>query len=105
MPSFEADWLEITRSALIIPKGYSWDGCSPKIKFYGNFIGTPDFGDKTHDASLVHDALYQYAGKHGLTRRRCDDIFLHLMEKNNFKLAKVYYYAVRTFGWLFWKRK
>jgi len=27
---------------VIIKKGYSWDGCTPKIKVFGKIIGTPD---------------------------------------------------------------
>lgn len=102
---FKAEWLEITDSTIDIPKGYSWDGCSPKLKIAGKVIGSPDFGNKTYHASLVHDALYQYAGKHGFSREFCDSIFLILMQEQNFKYARFYYKMVRIFGGFFWKSK
>lgn len=97
-------WLKIVDSKVIIPSGYSWDGCSPKIKIKNSVVGTPDFGSKTKYASLVHDALYQYAGMHSFTRKACDGAFYTLMKRHNFILAPLYYMAVRTFGFYFWNK-
>lgn len=100
---FNSEFLTITDNAIIISSFYSWDGCSPKWKFGNSIIGTPDFGDYTHLASLVHDALYQYSGQHHLTRDECDLIFFKLMQYTQFKYAKLYYRAVRLLGGFFWK--
>jgi hypothetical protein len=88
--------------------GYAWDGCTPKTCFLDLVVGTPDgvvyLGTgrpKTYYASLVHDALYQFlpAGL-PLTRAQADRCFLLLMTESEFAPRRVYYWAVRAFGWL-----
>lgn len=104
--SYGGRWLTIGDNIIIIPANYSWDGCSPKFRIFGKIIGSPDFGSKTKNASLVHDALYQYAGLHSITKEECDFIFFSLMKRERFKLAKFYYWAVKYFGsiaWNHWK--
>ncbi|MDX2195561.1 MAG: DUF1353 domain-containing protein [Cytophagales bacterium] len=90
---------------------YAWDGCSPKFIVNDLIIGTPDgrvdgnTGKSiTHDASLIHDVLYQYHKELDkiVKRSQADRIFLEILEKNNFKLAKPYYWAVSAFGWSYW---
>ena len=89
---------------------YSWDGCSPKFFFLDIYIGTPDGvkhkdtqKPKTYYASLFHDALYQFYRKNGPYKiKDADIIFLKLMRKYDFRLATIYYHAVRIFGEL-WK--
>ena len=58
--NIQKPWMRIEGTKLIIPAGYSWDGCSPKFKIGNKIFGTPDFEEKTKYASLVHDVLYQY---------------------------------------------
>lgn len=101
---FLGTWLKVVGKDVIIPPNYSWDGCSPKIKIKNTVIGTPDFGSRTKYASLVHDALYQYAGLHPFTKKACDGAFYTLMKRNNFILAPLYYAAVRIFGSYFWNK-
>jgi hypothetical protein len=105
---FESEWLKIDPVAgtIAIQKGYAWDGCSPKLfSVLGLFwAGTPDGimcedgFTKTGKASLVHDALYQYLGSHGMSRAACDKVFFHQMKDDGFALRHVYYVAVRALG-------
>jgi hypothetical protein len=92
-------WLEVEGDKINIKSGYSWDGCSPKVKLpFLNWIGTPDFKESM-EGSLVHDALYQFHKELPITKDQADRKFLSLMNKNNFKFAEVYYLAVVWFGW------
>lgn len=97
------EWLSLQGHALSIRKGYEWDGSSPKLTRIGPvWLGTPDFKE-TLVASLVHDALYQFINVpcFPLNRKQCDEIFLHTMVNSGFKLACVYYRAVRMLGGIF----
>lgn len=108
---FKSEWLKIDtqRKVIIVKKGYSWDGCTPKLfSILGLFwVGTPDgvpLGDGfriTGKASLMHDALYQYLGEHTMSRKQCDEVFKYQLGIDGFKLKWPYYAAVRTFGGLF----
>lgn len=107
---FTGKWLHIDwKGSMTVPHGYSWDGCSPKIKIFGKIFGTPDgkigrLGlPKTYLASLLHDALYQYKKEICVTRKQADLAFLEELEIANFKYAKLYYRAVRIFGGLYGK--
>lgn len=111
---FNSEWLQIDEVGTIeIRKGYGWDGCTFKKSVLDVFIvGTPDgiidietLKPKTYYASLVHDALYQYYGYHGIRRRDIDRLFLTMMRKKKFKPALLYYLAVRVFGGLFFCRR
>ena len=102
---------------------YAWDGNSPKIWMGFLFlIGTPDWWDIqetyltldeqgnviekeahfpiTSLPSLVHDVLYQYLGRHDISKKEIDQLYkLMLMHKSrNFLLASLYYRAVSLFG-------
>lgn len=106
-PLFKNGLLEITRdatdSALVILRiaaGYTFDGCS----VVPDFIGTVD-------ASLPHDALYQFADDiaeaWGCSARKvmafADLRFKDVMVYNNVPacLYQAYYLGVRLFGWPF----
>ncbi|WNC72488.1 hypothetical protein RGQ13_00515 [Thalassotalea psychrophila] len=105
---FDSKWLKISKDGLVIVKasndGYSWDGCTPKWSFFNLFVfGVPDGHydhrtDKkfTQDASLVHDALYQYLDTIPVTKKQVDDLFLVML--GDFKLRYIYYVFVRVFG-------
>jgi hypothetical protein len=98
---------------LTVMKGYTWNGCSPKICILDILIGTPDGAvyaptgkPKTYYASMVHDALYQFLdAKAPITREQADQCFLELMKKSEFILHGIYWLAVRLFGHLFWHGK
>lgn len=97
-------FLKIKDGWLIIPKGYSWDGCTPKFRVGKFIIGTPDGSigwdgkPRCFAASMVHDALYQYKSTSPLTRKEADLLFYNLLVSRKFKMAKTYYRAVRIFG-------
>jgi hypothetical protein len=96
-----------------VTKGYSWNGCSPKVCFFDINIGTPDGvvhkqtgRPKTYYASLVHDALYQFRKVDApYSRRQADACFLRLMKESDFLLRYIYWAAVRVFGWIVWLGK
>lgn len=91
---------------ITVTRGYAWNGCSPKFRLLDLLVGTPEgvvnarTGQrKTYYASLVHDALYQFLGDGlPLSRAQCDRAFLLLMRESGFRLAGIYWLAVRAFG-------
>jgi len=112
--TFRSDWFTIAGDGrMTIRKGYAWDGNSVKLDVFDLFIiGTPDgiidvrtMKPKTWFASLVHDALYQYYGYHGLLRSEMDMIYLLLARKANFFPAPLYYAVIRMLGWAFYVGK
>ncbi|MDX8400545.1 MAG: hypothetical protein R8K20_09915 [Gallionellaceae bacterium] len=106
--SFEAEWLSISKSGLIIVKanktGYAWDGCSPKFDILNLVVvGVPDghFDYRTgkaytYRASMVHDALYQYLDSIPVSKADVDLLFLIML--GDFKPRHIYYYFVKHCG-------
>lgn len=103
-------WLEIKEDGTItVKEGYAWDGCSPKFNILDLFwVGTPDGAiDEnkpiTYYASLVHDALGQFAKeepeKMPFNRKERDLIFKEMLEE--FTFQGLYYMTVRIFGSLY----
>jgi hypothetical protein len=96
---------------ITVTGGYSWNGCSPKFCLFDLLIGTPDGvvhvdtgRPKTYFASMIHDALYQFLRVNSpVSRGMADRCFLHLMAESEFSLRYLYWFAVRAFGWLFWR--
>ncbi len=92
---------------MVVLKDYAWDGCTPKFCLFDILLGTPDGAVDTHSgrpktwhASLVHDALCQFAPAGvPLSRAQSDRCFLLLMHERRFALRYIYYAAVRLFGW------
>lgn len=108
--AFSARWLKIARDGTIkVPRGYAWDGCTPKFALLDVLIlGVPDgivslrtAKPKTYYASLVHDALYQYFAWHHVPRRETDRLFLEMMRLEDFSLAGIYYVVTRALGGFF----
>lgn len=116
---FENDWMKLVNDGTITIKGsnfngYAWDGCSPKWKFMDVAIGTPEgvlnaqsMISKTYYPSLVHDIFYQFSFhiKDKVKRKDVDLHFYDMLLANNFRLSKVYYGAVRSFGGFSWGKK
>jgi len=93
-------WLTLGVSGdLTVSSGYAWDGCSPAAKMFGQWLGTPT-PPSVRAACLVHDALYQFLDQNYWTRAEADAAFLALMQQAGFRLAPIYYGAVRIFGGL-----
>jgi hypothetical protein len=98
-------WATIEEGILYISQGYAWNGCSPKRKVLGVWLGTPDTASNVH-ASLGHDVLFQFsATKHfKLTFEQVNGLFRSLMRKDRFPLSEMYYQAVMGFGLDFWQK-
>jgi hypothetical protein len=82
-----------------VPAGFISDLDSvPRIPvFYTVFKG------RTTDEAIIHDYLYSI----GFDRRSADEIFLQLMERGGVRrrYRLPIYFAVRSFGWVRYKRK
>ena len=105
----DEEWLSIDLTGRIVVKGshgngFAWDGCTPKFNFFDLYLfGTPDGRHNvntglpvTAHASLLHDVLYQYREKCGISRYAADQLFLRYL--GDFRLAGLYYRMVRLFG-------
>lgn len=89
--------VSVLNTTIKIKKGFVSDLASiPRIMW---FI-LPPFGRYT-EASVVHDYLYFNAE---LPRKKCDEIFFILMLRNNvdYYTAKILFYTVRLFGWMYY---
>jgi len=88
----EKVWIEV-------PEGFETDFASiPKI-----FIPFLAWKDKFNKASVVHDWLYHTKQ---FDRKTSDKIFLELQLALGISKYKAYlfYYTVRMFGWLYWRK-
>jgi len=104
-----------------IHPGYSFDGCTPKFRIFGKWVGTWDghevwffngelyLGDpvdridgfkklpQLYYASGGHDCLTQFKPL-GITRKQADAQFYVDMVKVKWKYREVYYRAVRAWS-------
>ena len=80
-------WIMVCNGFVTIKSGYSWDGCTFAIDT-----------KKTYIASCVHDAMYQFK----IDRHKADLVFFDLLKSSGFEFAKLYFFAVRCLGWLFY---
>jgi len=117
--SFENEWMKLEKDGVVTIKGthykgYSWDGCSPKFKIGDIYVGTWEAVlctgtgfSKTYYASLVHDVFYQFSKKVSsfVKRKEVDKEFYAILKRDGFRFAKLYYTAVRLFGWIFWNKR
>lgn len=100
---FNSKWFTIEKNGrMTVKKGYSFDGCSPSFKLFkirGKqfYVGTPDF-KKTYYTALIHDAIYQFKLKCRLSQYDADKLFKEAMEIEKFRLKRIYYWFVKTFG-------
>ncbi|MBF0216568.1 MAG: hypothetical protein HQL30_06190 [Candidatus Omnitrophica bacterium] len=115
---FENEWFNLKKDGHVTVKGsngrgYAWDGASPKIKVLDVYFGTPEavlnFGNgqsKTYYASLIHDVFYQFSKdlKGLVARKEADEQLYAVLKRDDFRLAKLYYLAVRALGWIYWKK-
>ena len=117
--NFENEWFKLGEDGTVVVKGtnkngYAWDGCSPKGKIKDIYFGTPEAVlnfrtgvSKTFYASLVHDVFYQFSKdvKSFVKRKQVDTEFYIILKEDEFRFARLYYYAVRFFGWVFWGKR
>ena len=107
---YRNDWIHLHPDrTLVVSAHYAWNGCSPKFRYKDMVFGTPEGVlnpesgySKTYLPSLCHDALYQFSKELPFTRKEVDQEFLRLLQKEEFRAAKLYYWAVRVFGYPFW---
>lgn len=93
-------FIDYWNRAHIIPVGFTTDLASvPRILW----SIVPPFGFHLR-ASIVHDWLYS---NKATSRRVADAIFLDLMKHYGVKFWRrwVMYLAVRSFGWIVWRKK
>ena len=104
-------WISIANSVLTVKAGYAWDGASPSGLFWDTWDGPMCEEEElplTYWATLLHDAIYQYIREIAevlgwpirRVRRRGDKSFLDEMRKKKFDYSRLYYRAVRAFGWV-----
>lgn len=85
-----------------VPKGFITDFASvPRI--FNIFI--LPYG-KHSSASLIHDWLYSQDCTLKMKRKEADKIFLEIMKEEGVNIFKrnLMYYAVKVFGWRYYKR-
>jgi len=113
---FANDWFTLEPDGTVTVRGsnragYAWDGCSPKMKIKDIYFGTPEAvlnfntgESKTYHASLIHDVFYQFNKdiKSFIKRKEVDKEFYTILKRDGFRFARLYYFAVRAFGWGFW---
>lgn len=90
-----------TGGVLEIDAGFASDGAS--IPKWAQTGVSPRWEATSFPAALCHDALYM---TEFLYRKHCDMEFYRLLKlfgMSSFR-AKLYYYAVRMFGWWVWKK-
>jgi len=105
-------WMSTKGSQVIVEKGYSWDGCTPKFKlsaFGRSFIfGTPDGKNIYHKnlkeiapmrkyASLLHDVLCQFHKEIDCDSDIIHDEFFIALREVGDKRARLYLKAVRFY--------
>ncbi|MFA6218083.1 MAG: hypothetical protein WDL87_10585 [Candidatus Omnitrophota bacterium] len=113
---FENEWFSLAKDGSVLIKGthyngYAWDGCSPKIKIKDVYLGTLEGvlnyntgKSKTYFASLIHDVFYQFSKnvRPFVSRKEVDEEFYEILKKDGFVFARLYYFAVRLLGWMYW---
>lgn len=94
-------WCEMSGTTWKVKKGYAWDGCSPKFRVFGSWVGTPDF-EASRLASLIHDTAYQFLSNScfPLSRHECDDLFGRIINRDGNRSVSAFTYsgAVWIFG-------
>ena len=108
---FDSQWLRIAVDGIITVKsnenGYAWDGCTPKKSLWNlSIIGVPDghvdyrtMKPYTYDASLVHDALYQYLDSVPITKKVIDQLFLKMLGRFQTKTYLLFFCQGFRWSW------
>ena len=102
--NYQNDWVSIKNGEITISTGYAWDGCSPKWTVLGLItIGTPDGTLRyskpwTWEASLVHDALYQFRDEILISKQQATQIFNDQLAEAKWPLRRLYVWAADRFG-------
>ena len=94
----DKQWASLDGDRLTILKGYAFDGCSPAMRLFGKWHGTPTPRNAVA-AAAVHDCLRGYLGLDctDYTRAATDDVFYNMLRDAGFPLGGVYHGAVAGF--------
>jgi len=94
---------EESEDVVTVPKGFSSDLAS--VPWPATLL-IPKSG-RFNQSAVLHDWLYNQRFIHGRSRKECDQIFLEAMGVLGVVAWKRYmmYYAVRSFGWIPWRKK
>lgn len=104
---YRNEWIEISNGAILIHRGYAWDGCSPAVRLPGGlWLGTPDGPlqpdgrPQSYYASLVHDPLCQWAAEIPIQQVATVALFGDMLQEAGFPGWRIWLYvqAVRRFG-------
>lgn len=93
---FPTDFATIPRLLRTIKS--PWDGPTGKFTLHDFHYQLESFGDPETEIRTTWGAITSKA------RKDADDAFLFGMKKEGFKLALLYYLAVRACGWIVWKK-
>lgn len=90
--------VRIDDDRLTIPRGYASDLCSPAIKIYGRWIGTPT-SHREALAAVVHDVTRQLLSYRlpclpQITRKLTDDLFFDFLSESESPFFRIYHRAV-----------
>ena len=91
-------WAQLDGDILTIFAGYAFDGCSPAIRIFGKWIGTPT-PRRAVAAAAVHDTLRNYLHLPCITYnlKDTDEIFYNLLRECRFDFEDIYHGAVAGF--------
>ena len=96
-------WATLDGDLLTIHAGYAFDGCSPAVRLFGKWLGTPT-PPRAVAAAAVHDLLRSYLHLPCITYdlKDTDDIFYNLLHQADFDFEDIYHGAVAgPFGKLY----
>lgn len=98
-------WAILDGDKLTIMAGYAFDGCSPAVRVFGRWVGTPT--PRKAVAAAAHDCLRGYMGLPCLPydRKTTDEVFYDMLDAEGFEGRDIYHGAVAgfwgsTFIWL-----
>jgi len=98
---------DFTYNGITVPKGFICDGASiPAIVW--SITGLHPLHHRIIAGAIIHDYLYRFGGlisDKQYTRKEADKMLVELMKiyGANFYQRQAVYWAVRSFGWRFWR--
>ena len=104
------NYYEVTRDwrwgRFTVAAGFKTDGASIPWLFWW-FMGG-GFRPQFMSAAVMHDWLYSRESSYpGLTQKLADDVFYGLLKRDNVHWIRAWlmWFAVRCFGWVFYKTR